>query len=79
MIGNCNSYWKSKVPRGTLMNRRFTSNFAWILGTCGVLWLAGAGTASAFVAPELDPGSAASGIALALGAALLLAERYRRR
>jgi len=53
---------------------------AWILGTCGLLWLAGAGDAFALAAvPELDPGSAASGIALAVGAALLLAERYRRR
>jgi len=41
--------------------------------------MAGIGTAFASQAPELDPGSAASGIALAVGAALLLAERYRRR
>lgn len=63
------------------MNRRFVSNLPWILGTCGVLWLAGASDAFAIAAavPELDPGSAASGIALAIGAALLLAERYRRR
>jgi len=40
--------------------------------------MASAGTAFASV-PELDPGSAASGIALAVGAALLLAERYRHR
>ncbi len=61
-------------------NRRSVSNLAWILGTCGLLWLAGAGDAFALAAvPELDPGSAASGIALAVGAALLLAERYRRR
>jgi hypothetical protein len=60
------------------MNRGLVANFGWIVGTCGLLWLAGAGIASAAV-PELDPGSAASGIALAIGAALLLAERYRRR
>jgi hypothetical protein len=61
-------------------NRKSISNFAWILGTCGLLWLAGSGDAFAIAAvPELDPGSAASGIALAVGAALLLAERYRRR
>jgi hypothetical protein len=59
------------------MKRRF-ANAAWILGTSGLLWLAGANTAFATV-PELDPGSAASGIALAIGAAVLLAERYRRR
>jgi len=41
--------------------------------------MAGMGTAFAVQVPELDPGSAASGIALAVGAALLLAERYRRR
>jgi len=61
------------------MNRRFVSNLAWTLGTCAVVWIAGIGTAFASVLPELDPGSAASGIALAVGAALLLAERYRRR
>jgi len=65
----------------TFMNSRFVSNLAWTLGTCGLLWMAGIGTASAAIVPvpELDPGSAASGIALAVGAALLLAERYRRR
>ena len=62
------------------MSRRIVSNLAWILGTCGLLWIAGSGDAFAIAAvPELDPGSAASGIALAVTAALLLAERYRRR
>jgi len=61
------------------MNRRFVSNLAWTLGTCGLLWLASLGNAFAQQVPELDPGSAASGIALAVGATLLLAERYRRR
>jgi hypothetical protein len=61
------------------MNSRFVSNLAWTVGTCALLWMAGIGTASAQPVPELDPGSAASGIALAVGAALLLAERYRRR
>ena len=60
------------------MNRGLVANFSWILGTCGLFWLASVGIANAAV-PELDPGSAASGIALAIGAALLLAERYRRR
>ena len=60
--------------------KRFFANSAWILGACGLIWLAGSGDAFAIEAvPELDPGSAASGIALAIGAALLLAERYRRR
>ena len=62
------------------MKSRTFSNL-WVLGTCGLLWLAGSGNAFAgvLIVPELDPGSAASGIALALGAAVLLAERYRRR
>ena len=60
--------------------KRFLADSAWILGACGLLWLAGSGDAFAIsVLPELDPGSAASGIALAVGAALLIAERYRRR
>ena len=60
------------------MNLRFMSNLMLAVGTCALILLAGAGTASASV-PELDPGSAASGTALAVGAALLLVERYRRR
>lgn len=61
-------------------NRRFVSGLAWTLGTGGLLWLAGSGSASAGTrVPEMDPGSAVSGIALAIGAALLLVERYRRR
>jgi hypothetical protein len=61
------------------MLNRFTSNYLWILGASALLWLAGSGNAFAISAvPELDPGSAASGIALAFGAALLLTERYRR-
>ena len=65
--------------RRTVMNHRFVSKLAWTLGTCALLWMAGIGAASATAVPELDPGSAASGIALAVGAALLLVERYRRR
>lgn len=61
------------------MNHRVVSNLVWTVGTCALLWMAGIGTASASAVPELDPGSAASGIALAVGAALLLVERYRRR
>ena len=59
---------------------RFFANLAWTLGVCGVLWLAGSGSSIAGApVPELDPGSAVGGIALAITAALLLAERYRRR
>jgi hypothetical protein len=61
------------------MRIRFVSKLAWTLGTCGLLWLAAAGIASAATVPELDVGIAPSGISLALGAGLLLAERYRRR
>jgi hypothetical protein len=55
-----------------------SSKLAVTLGTCALLLMAGFGTASAAV-PELDPGSAGSGIALAIGAALLIVERYRHR
>ena len=59
---------------------RFFSNLAWTLGAGAVLWLAGSGSSIAGApVPELDPGSSVGGIALAITAALLLAERYRRR
>jgi hypothetical protein len=62
------------------MKNRFVSNLAWTLGTSAMLWVAAAGAASAApIVPELDPSSASAGIALAVTAALLLAERYRRR
>jgi hypothetical protein len=44
-----------------------------------MLTLALGGVAHADGVPELDPGSAASGVALLVGGALLLIERYRRR
>ncbi len=52
------------------------------LGVCGgLLLLALHGTASstAVGVPEIDPGTAASGLAVLAGAALLLIERFRRR
>jgi hypothetical protein len=61
------------------MDRVLGSKLALTLGACGLFLMAGIGTASAAAVPELDPGSAASGIALAVGAALLLVERYRGR
>jgi len=62
------------------MNRRLVSKLVWTAGVCGLLFLAGAGSSLAGVGvPEMDPGSAVGGIALAIWAALLLAERYRRR
>jgi hypothetical protein len=41
--------------------------------------LAIGGTAYAIQVPELDPGTAASGVALFVGGVLLLIERHRRR
>ena len=61
------------------MNRRINSKLGLILGACGLILTACIGTASAAAVPELDPGSAGSGIALAIGAALLIVERYRSR
>ncbi len=50
-----------------------------LAGACALLTLAMGGTAYASPVPELDPGTAASGIALLVGGALLLIERHRRR
>ena len=62
------------------MTRGLFSNLGWTVGICGLLFLAGTGSSFAGTSvPELDPGSALGGIALAIGAALLLAERYRNR
>jgi hypothetical protein len=62
------------------MNRRLVSKLVWTGGICGLLFLAGAGSSFAEASvPEMDPGTAVGGIALAIGAALLIAERYRRR
>ena len=62
------------------MTRGLFSNLAWTVWICGLLFLAGTGSSFAGGSvPEMDPGSAVGGIALAITAALLLAERYRRR
>jgi len=62
------------------MTRRWFSNLGWTGVICGLLFLAGTGSSFAGGSvPEMDPGSAVGGIALAIGAALLLAERYRNR
>jgi len=61
------------------VNRLINSKLTLMLGVCGMILAAGIGTASAAAVPELDPGSAGSGIALAIGAALLIVERYRSR
>jgi len=49
---------------------------AWITFT---LALDGVAHAAPGPVPELDPGTATSGVALLVGGALLLIERYRRR
>ncbi len=46
---------------------------------CLMFTLALGGVALASAVPELDPGTATSGVALLVGGALLLIERYRRR
>jgi len=48
------------------------------VAVCLMFTLALGGVARASV-PELDPGTASSGVALLAGGALLLVERYRRR
>ena len=62
------------------LSLNLTWNLAWTLTAGGLLWLAGSGSsfAGATPVPEMDPGSAIGGIALAITTALLLAERYRR-
>ena len=62
------------------MTRRLFSNLGWTAAIGGLLFLAASGSSFAGAPiPELDPGSALGGIALAIGAALLLAEHFRRR
>jgi hypothetical protein len=60
------------------MKSRIVASLGWTLGFGGILLIAGVGTASAAmtIVPELDPGSAAGGIALMVCAALLIVERY---
>jgi hypothetical protein len=48
-----------------------------LIGASTMLMLALGGVANASV-PELDPGTGSSGVALLIGGALLLVERYRR-
>ncbi len=62
------------------MKKRTIAGAMTLVGACALLTLAMGGTAYAIEAvPELDPGTAASGIALLVGGALLLIERHRRR
>ena len=57
---------------------RFSSSL-WLGGATTAFVLGMAGRAFAFVGPEIDPGTATSGVALVAGALILLREMYRRR
>jgi hypothetical protein len=61
------------------MVKKVLSRAALLGVASGLLLLANHGNAFATVAPELDPGTASSGLILAVGAALLLIEKFRRR
>jgi hypothetical protein len=50
-----------------------------LTAVCATFTLTLGGTAHAVPGPELDPGTASSGVALLVGGVLLLIERYRRR
>jgi hypothetical protein len=59
--------------------KKYLPRLVRLVGAGAMLMLALGGMAHASVVPELDPGTAASGVALLVGGALLLIERYRRR
>jgi hypothetical protein len=59
--------------------KKHLSRLVPLVGACAMLTLALGGVADADGVPELDPGAASSGVALLVGGALLLIERYRRR
>jgi len=63
------------------MNCKILSRLASLGVSSSLLLLALHGTAHAVIppAPELDPGTAAGGLTLAVGIALLVIERCRRR
>jgi len=61
------------------MDRKILSRLASLGLSCSLLLLALHGTARATPVPELDPGTAAGGFTLAVGVALLVIERFRRR
>jgi len=62
------------------MDRKTLSRLASIGVSSSLLLLALHGTALALsYVPELDPGTAAGGLTLAVGIALLVIERFRRR
>jgi len=60
------------------MKNRVFSTIEFV-GACALFTLGLAGTAHAAALPELDPSTAASGVALLVGGVLLLLERHRRR
>jgi len=64
--------------RGSCMKKRILGGAMTFAGACALFTLAMGGIAYASV-PELDPGTASSGLALLAGGFLLLVERHRRR
>jgi len=57
------------------------SKWRWMGAASLIFWSGIAGSASAIpysAVPELDPGTMTSGLALLIGGAVLLLERYRR-
>ena len=63
-----------------MRNPKALSRSLWVAAVTLTLCIAVSGTALAGPSvPELDPGSSASGLALLIGGAVLLLERYRRR
>ena len=71
----------SESERPQKMDRKVCTRLALFGAPCSLLLLALHGTALAVTAavPELDPGIASGGLILAVGAALLLIERFRHR
>jgi hypothetical protein len=59
--------------------KKYLSHALVFVAACLMFTLALGGVALAGPVPELDPGTATSGVALLVGGALLLIERYRRR
>jgi hypothetical protein len=55
------------------------SGFLMLMAAAAAFSCAFVGVAHAVGAPELDPGNAASGLALLIGGAMLIIERHRKR
>ena len=64
-----------------MTHRTKLSSWVWMVAAAIFFAIGFGGVASAYwgAAPELDPGTGASGLALLIGGALLALERYRSR